>query len=95
MPRAASCGLLAVLLRGALDGQPFEAPRWFGGQEERDAGWTNVVLRTDPVNEPWNVWVIDDAGRQVSPTVNVVTDTKSCQPTGTGHQVATIVFVKG
>ena len=65
------------------------------GQEERDAGWTNVVLRTDPVDEPWNVWVIDDAGRQVSPTVNVVTDTKSCQPTGTGHQVATIVFVKG
>jgi hypothetical protein len=65
------------------------------GQESRDPGWTNVVLRTDPVNEPWNVWVIDDAGKQVSPTVNVITDTKSCQPTGTGHQVATINFVKG
>ncbi|MDO8688900.1 MAG: hypothetical protein Q7R39_02610 [Dehalococcoidia bacterium] len=64
------------------------------GQESRDAGWTNVVLRTDPVNEPWNVWMIDDGGRQISPTVNVVTDTKSCSPTGTGHQVATITFVK-
>ncbi len=64
------------------------------GQEARDAGWTNVVLRTDPVNEPWNVWVVDGSGRQVSPTVNVVTDTKSCAPTGTGHQVATITFIK-
>lgn len=64
------------------------------GQEARDAGWTNVVLRTDPVDEPWNVWVMDDAGKQVSPTVNVVTDTKSCQPTGTGHQVATITFIR-
>ncbi len=65
------------------------------GQDNRDPGWTNVVLRTAPVNEPWNVWVIDDGGKQVSPTINVVTDTKSCQPTGTGHQVATVTFVKG
>lgn len=65
------------------------------GQEGRDPGWSNVVLRTDPVDEPWYVWVIDDAGNQVSESINVVTDSKSCEPTGTGHQVATAVFVKG
>ncbi len=63
------------------------------GQEGRDIGWTNVVLRTDPVDESWNVWVINDAGNQASPVVNVVTDTNDCTPTGTGHQVATVTFV--
>ncbi|MDO8688899.1 MAG: hypothetical protein Q7R39_02605 [Dehalococcoidia bacterium] len=63
------------------------------GQESRDIGWTNVVLRTDPVNEPWSVWVIDGAGNRVSPVVNVTTDTNDCVPTGIGHQVAAVTFV--
>ncbi len=65
------------------------------GQEGRDFGWTNVVLRTDPVNEPWTVWVIDGAGNRVSPVVNVNSDTNDCVPTGAGHQVATVTFVSG
>lgn len=65
------------------------------GQEGRDPGWTNVVLRQEAVAEPWKVWVIDDAGIQISPAVDVVTDTRGCEPTGSGHQVGTVVFVRG
>ena len=65
------------------------------GQEGRDPGWTNVVLRQEAVAEPWKVWVIDDAGNQVSPAVDVVSDARSCEPTGSGHQVAAVVFVRG
>lgn len=103
-----NCGLVAIKMHiMALDGGNLNNVRVFvqsagswntisvpTGQESRDPGWTNVILRTDPVAEPWSVWIIDDAGKQVSPTVNLSTDTRDCSPTGTGHQVATITFVR-
>jgi hypothetical protein len=65
------------------------------GQEGRAPGWTDVVLRQEAVAGTWNVWVIDEAGKQASPVYQVVTNDTDCGSGGSGHQVASLQFVKG
>lgn len=54
-------------------------------------GWTDFALLAEPVAGRWNLWVTDEEGNQLSPVVQVETDTDL---SGQGHQVATVFWTK-
>ncbi|MBI3979543.1 MAG: hypothetical protein HY331_15275 [Chloroflexi bacterium] len=57
-------------------------------------GWTDVLLNVKPVANTWNLWVVDDGGNRQSDVASFATDEGSCQPGGSGHQVATVTIVR-
>lgn len=65
------------------------------GADGRDPGWTDFTLRHGPVAENWNIWLVDDAEGPLAAPFRITTDDLDCQSGGSGHQVATVQFVKG
>lgn len=65
----------------------WEATSYPTGSFSYPPGWTDFALTAEPLAGRWNLWVTNGQGDQLSPVVQVETDTDL---DGQGHQVATI-----
>jgi len=87
--------LAGVLLKVCIEGEYWCGSLRTGEDPDKGAGY--YVATLDP-EEPkagnWFVAVVDAQGRPLSPAVRFQTDTKDCDPDGTGHQWAIIDFRK-
>ncbi len=62
------------------------------GADSYDFGVTDLILRDQPVEEPWRLWATTSTGFRLSDTIVVHTSQESCKPDGWGRQVASLWF---